>query len=261
MPKAILAGTAIPFALWGIAVSIFMAATAPWEFSAAKTLVAVGGLSMIIGYLLWLWGARERPASSLGGKIGLGVAAGTIAVVGTFMLLRWADFREGVYVKQEAAHQAVNLADPIIQQLLRQSYTDQRAVAAQNAIAEQWRHIQESQRKMAEYGRGWSQEDRLAAAEHMLKEMEIVGRSVGVIDFFQGGGALVLQIAPNTFRITFPVPMFREPTLVVRRAPPGTTAELEEVSRMGATVVFKPTSVPITLRDLFRINPAFDTGF
>jgi hypothetical protein len=106
-----------------------------------------------------------------------------------------------------------------------------------------------------------SPEERLAAAEHILNELAIVSRTVGIIPFAEGGGVLVLQIAPNTFRITLSQPMFRVPEVIVGDAPSGAKPEIEEKSTMGATIVFKPLTLPVSLDDLLKLRPAFDTGF
>jgi hypothetical protein len=255
MFKAIAAAVGVPLGLWALAVTVFTAAAAPWEFWIAKGLIASGSLWLFLSYLIWLWQTRDHPAIGLGIKLFLGGLAVIGAIASGIVLIEYSDFREIAFLKQEDAKKSVDSSALVIQQLSRQDYSDQRAIAVQKAILAQWADIESARKLLAEHGRFWPKEDRLEAAEHVLKEMEIVQRSVGVINFLQGGGSLILEIAPNTFRITFPVPMFRVPTITGGGSPNGTTMEVEEVSRVGATLVFKPVSQPVTLLDFLHVSP------
>lgn len=57
---------------------------------------------------------------------------------------------------------------------------------------------------------------------------------------------LILGLAPNTFRVLFAVPARIPPRLEFQGLPPGVHANVTENSKFGFSVVFEPTSVPVT---------------
>jgi hypothetical protein len=99
---------------------------------------------------------------------------------------------------------------------------------------------------MVEGGRSRSfDKDRLAAAERLSENLRIaISRDVSVMST-SDGRALILRIAPNTFRYTGPVPMQRAPDITFPELPAGVTANITENSNLGFTVVFSPLSTPI----------------
>lgn len=88
--------------------------------------------------------------------------------------------------------------------------------------------------------------DRLATAEHIIDELKVQLGNIQYRQIVQGQGpALIIKTAPNTFRITFPVPMRIAPDIQFGSLPPGVTANVIEKSNIGFTVVFSPLSIPI----------------
>ena len=57
---------------------------------------------------------------------------------------------------------------------------------------------------------------------------------------------LILSVGSNTFKVLFTVPARDKPRLDFQGLPIGTQAKVIEVSKFGFTVIFTPTSVPIT---------------
>lgn len=57
---------------------------------------------------------------------------------------------------------------------------------------------------------------------------------------------LILGLAPNTFRVLFEVPARIPPRLTFQGLPSGVHANVTENSKFGFTVVFEPTSIPVT---------------
>jgi hypothetical protein len=247
------------FALvFGTGVTLTLSGTLASEFWWARACYVLAALCLVAAYLKW----RSKYLQKALASTSLATAIGTLVILsvvsGTPFLWRWVDTRERIAQVQEKARTAADDMASVIQQLSRQSFTDERALAVRDAIVAQWNSIKDTQKQMSEYGHAWPETDRLVTAEHMLNELSIIQRSVGILGYAQGNGSLVLQIAPNTFRITFNQPMARVPTPIIKPAPSGAVAEVEEISKMGAIIVFKPMSSPVSLQDLFVINPAFD---
>lgn len=86
--------------------------------------------------------------------------------------------------------------------------------------------------------------ERLAAANHIIDELKI---ELGAIQFNNTpqGQALIVKIAPNTFRVTFPVPMRATPAINFPGLPHGVTPHVTEESNLGFTVMFTPLTIPI----------------
>jgi hypothetical protein len=86
--------------------------------------------------------------------------------------------------------------------------------------------------------------ERSAAAEHIFKELRAVLGEVQPVQTSQGVG-LIIKTAPNTLRVTFPVPMRIAPRISFKNLPAGTIPNLTEHSALGFTVVFSPPTVPV----------------
>lgn len=142
----------------------------------------------------------------------------------------------------------------------RQIDTDERALAVRDALVRQWQKMKFGLSVQERLVGKPLPEDRLAAAYRILDDFELLSRNLGTVPFSQGDG-LVLQIAPNTFRITFPVPMARAPNVVVGDAPSGAKPETEEVSTVGCTIVFKPLTAAVSLQEFLALHPAFSADF
>jgi hypothetical protein len=87
-------------------------------------------------------------------------------------------------------------------------------------------------------------EERLAAAEHVIKELRAILGDVRTQKTSQGE-ILLIKTAPNTFRVTFAVPMRIKPQLNFQGLPLGATPNVVEHSALGFTVVFTPPSIPV----------------
>jgi hypothetical protein len=94
------------------------------------------------------------------------------------------------------------------------------------------------------YTAGQDPQERIGAAEHILGEVRAVLGTAQTIPG-PGGQALIIKTAPNTFRVTFAVPMRIPPELKFSALPEGVEAHVLEKTKIGFTVVFTPTSVPV----------------
>lgn len=87
-------------------------------------------------------------------------------------------------------------------------------------------------------------EERLAAAEHIIRELGVILRDVRPNSTPQGLG-LIIKTAPNTFRVTFPVPMRIPPQIDFLNLPEGAISHITEHSTLGFTVVFSPQNIVV----------------
>lgn len=87
--------------------------------------------------------------------------------------------------------------------------------------------------------------ERLAAAQRTLQDLSAVLGSAYTQPIGPANGALILKTAPNTFRVTFSVPMRITPTLEFYGLPTGVIVHVLEQSPLGFTVVFTPIGVDV----------------
>jgi hypothetical protein len=90
--------------------------------------------------------------------------------------------------------------------------------------------------------------DRLASARQTIENIRSLLGNVRV-QAAQIGGGLIIKTAPNTYRITFAVPMRIAPNMTFSRLPAGVTYTEIEKSNVGVTIVFSPPNIEF---DLFR---------
>ena len=85
---------------------------------------------------------------------------------------------------------------------------------------------------------------RIATADHVLNELHAL-LNVARTAPGPGGQALIIKTAPNTFRVTFAVPMRVPPSLSFSHIPEGVEVHIIEKTNIGFTVVFTPTTIPV----------------
>ncbi|NUU42294.1 hypothetical protein [Tardiphaga robiniae] len=86
------------------------------------------------------------------------------------------------------------------------------------------------------------QAERIATAEHIVKEMQTVLRTTKLKPG-PGGDLLIIQTGTNTFRVTFGVPMRVAPDLKFTDIPSGSTANVLEKTNLGFVVIFTPSNI------------------
>jgi hypothetical protein len=95
---------------------------------------------------------------------------------------------------------------------------------------------------LEKFNNATNNKDRLAALERTMNDMKIALSAVDVKTCFLGGEShqvLAINIAPNAFRLTFTVPMYKAPSITMP-APNGMKATVTEESNIGFTVVYTP---------------------
>lgn len=205
-----------------------------------------------------------------GSMVGLVVVLIVLTLAGWLSFARQEEKNANLTTHQEEQDESIKrllaginrVADlgPVVDLLSQQHESDEKAFAVRRAIIAQWQRIKEAIAVLEQSGTKISARDRQAAAERILDDLEIIERSAAVIPFAQGNG-LVLEVGPNMFRVTFPEPMRAVPSATIQDAPSGAKAKVEEISNVGATIVFSPLSAPVSLQEFLALRPQFSADF
>jgi hypothetical protein len=161
---------------------------------------------------------------------------------------------------EEPLEKRVGDLAPLIEAVRKAQAADadqQMAARARRAILDQWDKLKAAMEFLERSTGRKDLEERNAVAEHILNELKALAQSTRVIAVKQGQG-LVIETAPNTFRVTFPVPMRRVPDIGFVSMPPGCNATAVEVSAVGATIIYSPMTVPVSIND---VRPFFSADF
>jgi hypothetical protein len=184
----------------------------------------------------WLRNASFPPIEIVfwGGLVGI------TAIFATLGAVRWVSHRERINLRGEAdqlqpviralqEHQArlehVGQRDELFGRLLGQYDLLRQGLAATEGLS------------------GPLLRERLAAAEHILSELRML-RSARVARELPNQ-PLIIKTAPNSFRVTFSVPMRIPPRLTFFDIPTGAVPTVTETSAVGFSVVFAPASIPV----------------
>jgi hypothetical protein len=137
----------------------------------------------------------------------------------------------------------------IVQRSQTVDANEQMAARARQALLARWGKLKEAMATREQSIGKADLAERSAAAEHILNEMTALSQSLKILGMKDGSG-LIIETAPNTFRITFPVPMVRTPTVGFLSVPPGTTAAAIELSTIGATIIYSPMTTPVSIDEV-----------
>jgi hypothetical protein len=91
--------------------------------------------------------------------------------------------------------------------------------------------------------------DRLSALQRTFEDLRLEMSNIQTRPF-EKGEALFIQSGYNTFRVTFPTPMIRSPTLTFFNIPKDAKPIVVENSPVGFTVIFTPFSIPVKTFDV-----------
>ncbi|WP_316184793.1 hypothetical protein [Bradyrhizobium sp. SZCCHNRI1003] len=243
-PIDILLGVAFPL-LFGTGVALVTSGSGTGEFLAGRACFALAALDLATLLVWWLY--KTEHASW---KMTLAAAIAVAGVLGLPQLLKWADDREAASIEERRAavlrgsKELAPLID-VIRNLQGQLKVQNEAEQVTRRILAQYDQLLQGIVTFERFTGTRNERDRLAAAEHMMKELQAVtGNAVRLIDTPQGRG-LVIRTAPNTFRVTFPVPMRIAPNIIFKQLPAGVTENVVEKSNIGFTVIFLPQTVHV----------------
>jgi hypothetical protein len=242
---SILLGVAFP-TLFFTGLGLALASVSHTAYVIAKVAFCLAALDLA-GLLVW-W---IYTAESAAWKTMLGAAFGLAVVASLPEILRWVDGNEEAVIAERARLIGKEAADfgPIVE-ALRQN---QRALAESEhtrsllgTVLLQFDHLQQGIQTEELFSGQKNIDNRLRTAEHIIKELKVILGNVQTLQLPQGQ-ALIIKTAPNTFRVTFPVPMRIPPTITFNRYPDGATPTVTEKSNIGFTVIFTPPSVPVEM--------------
>jgi hypothetical protein len=240
----ILFGVAFPV-LVGVGLTLATAGNSPAEFIAGRVSFILSAADIAGLAAWWLYVSRSSSWKFAGGAV-----LGTVIVLGLPEVLKWVDSREAAAIAERKARvvadagQVAPLIEVIRQQQSMLAGQDQ-AQRIIKRILDQYDQLQKGIDVFERSSGRTNVQDRLAAAEHILKELTAAMSGTVQLTETPDGRALVIKTAPNTFRVTFPVPMRIAPNLTFPRLPAGVTANVVQKSNVGFTVVFAPPTVPV----------------
>lgn len=210
------------------------ATTAHWLFWGGISLMA---LMVVDGAVLLLAGR----------VINFGPAVlGNVCLAGVMIAAVWQTSLPSLATRIARLDTEADNLRPIIESLRR----NQNALAQQEytsslvaTILASFDHLRKGIEAQERFSGKADLNNRLAAAEHTIGELKNILRDVRTLNLPQGQ-ALIIKTAPNTFRITFPVPM-RVPPNVICQAPAGLTMNQLEKTNIGVTLIFTPATIPL----------------
>jgi hypothetical protein len=255
-PIEILLGVAFPL-LFGTGVALITAGSGTGEFLAGRGCFILATIDIAA---LVVWWVYNGPNAAL--KLGLAGAIGVAVILGLPQLLKWVDSREAASIAERQAVVAKDAEQvgPLIDVIgtLQAQLKDQKEAEkiAQRILA-QYDQLRRGIETFERFTGKTDDRDRVAAAEHIMKELKFAANNtVKIIDTPVGRG-LVIKTAANTFRLTFPVPMRIAPDIIFQKLPAGATANVVEKSNIGFTVVFTPTTISVETIPPFMASAEF----
>jgi hypothetical protein len=239
-PIEILLGVVFTLAV-GVGVALTTSGTTPAEFWIARGLFALAGAALLAAYVVWIATGPRDPSW----RVLLGALVGVLAVAGTTESLFWTGFRERLATAQQLGQQTIEL-QPLITALKEEQAKLRNQEAASAIIGQillQYDQLVNATQNFEKLTGSADEKDRIAAALHTIETLKVLLRSVQVVATRQGN-LLIIRTAPNTFRITFAVPMRAAPA-VTCNTPPGVTFNELEKTNIGVTLVFTPAAIPV----------------
>ena len=243
-PIDILLGVAFPL-LFGTGVALVTAGDGTAEFLASRVCFVLAATDVAALVIWWLYSSENSSW-----KMTVAASIGIIVILGLPQMLKWADSREAASIAERQAR-VVKGAEQIaplvgvIRQLQDKLSDQEQAQSVIQRILAQYDQLRNGIEIFEGFTGKANVRDRVAAAEHIMKELQFAEtHTARLIDTPQGRG-LVIKTAPNTFRVTFPVPMRVPPDIVFPQLPAGVTANIIEKSNIGFSVVFAPLTIPI----------------
>jgi len=121
---------------------------------------------------------------------------------------------------------------------------DQQNTGVGRAILRQYDQLRNAIDAQSRFTGQENARDRIASGDEIIANLRsLLGETQTAP--VQGGQALIIKAAPNTFRVIFPAPMRVPPNLTFPNLPSGVEAHLIEKTNIGFTVIFTPQSTPV----------------
>lgn len=234
----------VAFLLFSTGLGLALATVGPIGFLVARGCFCFAALDVLALAIWWLY-----TSEAAGWKLAIGVALGAATVGVLPDVLRWIDQNEQAVIaqqKEKIVSGAAQIA-PLVETIRRQQQQLEREATSRDIISKvltQYDQLQQGISVFEQWTGRRDEENRLAAAEHIINELKALLGNVQTIQQ-PNGQALIIKTAPNSFLVTFPVPMRIPPAISFQNLPPGTTANILEKSNIGFSVVFTPRTTPV----------------
>jgi hypothetical protein len=243
-PIDILLGVGFPL-LIGTSIALITAGSSSGEFLAGRICFVLAAIDIAVLVVWWIYSNESSAWKTI-----LAALLGVIVILGLPQLLKWADAREAASIAERQARivQGAEQVAPLIgvlRDLQNQLKTQQDAERVSQRILAQYDELRKGIEVFERFTGKTDDRDRVAAAEHIMKELQFAASNTVHIIETPNGRGLVIKTAPNTFRVTFPVPMRIAPNIVFQQLPTGVTPNVIEKSNIGFTVVFTPQTIHI----------------
>ena|ERR1700688_1919337 len=243
-PIDILLSVAFPL-LFGTGVALVTAGNGTPEFLASRICFVLAAADVASLTIWWLYNTENSSW-----KMILGATVGAIVIVGLAQMLKWADSREAASLAERQARivrDAEQIAPliKVIRQLQDKLNDEEQAERVTRRILAQYDQLIKGIEVFESFTGKANERDRVAAAEHIMRELQFAATNTARLIDMPLGRGLVIKTAPNTFRVTFPVPMRVPPDIIFPQLPAGVTANVTEKSNIGFTVVFAPLTIPV----------------
>lgn len=243
----ILLGVTFPL-LAGTGIALTLSGKGSGEFFAARACLVLAAIDLTG---LAIWGLYTR--GILGWNVVFRCVLGATVVGGLPALLHWVDDHESLVQRENSLAQQARQIAPLIKRIqkLQSALADQeQARNIASRILAQYDQLQKGIEAFERFS-GRNERDRLAAAEQVFNELKLAfATKVAEVRSLERD-TLIIQTAPNTFRVTFSVPMRITPRLLFNNVPPGVSANVIESSNIGFTVVFSPLAIPVSIANSF----------
>lgn len=242
-PVSIALGVAFPM-LFFTGLGLALASVSHTAYLVAKASFCFATLDLAVLLIWWLY-----TTESAAWKTAVGAAFGLAIVASLPEILRWVDGNEVTVITERGKRLNEQLTDlmPIIEALRQNQQALAQAQHAQQLagmLLSSFDNLQKAIDQRGSASNARQAEDRLAVAEHIIRELKIILENVRTFKMPEGQG-LIIKTAPNTFDITFPVPMRIPPNLTFSNLPAGTTPEISNKTNIGFTVIFRPLAIPV----------------
>jgi hypothetical protein len=126
-----------------------------------------------------------------------------------------------------------------------QSSADQQKTNVLRSIIRQYDQLRSAIAIQSRFAGQENVRDRIISSDQIMENLRSL---LGVTQTVPGPGgqALLINTAPNTFRVIFAVPMRISPRLEFHSLPQGITGNVVEKTNVGFTVIFTPQSIAVT---------------
>jgi hypothetical protein len=226
--------------LASIGAALAMSDASPWEFWAAKAFLLAAATDLAAFVIYGLMRVEWQPTP----KLIIAALVGLIVFPSTLGSVIWVDYRQDrkrITTQVEADEPRLRAIQNYDELLRQRGQHDQ---ALTQIIAKYQQLVRSISLFESLTGRK-VREQRLAAAEEIINDLEAALNNIEVRTTLMPGGGLIIRTSPNAFRVIFAVPMRVPPAVQFSAVPQGSTPNVIDKSTTGLTVIFTPPTIAV----------------